>query len=79
MLTRLAHIVLFAHDVQCLVGRQAAPGWITSMRRLRPGSPVVQVQLLASRPDHHARVDLVPNPAGRYSSTNPLVALFNGG
>ncbi len=44
MLTRLAQIMLFAHGVQCLVGRQAAiqaaPGSITSKRRLRPGSLV---------------------------------------
>jgi hypothetical protein len=55
MLTRLAQIVLFAHGAQCLVGRQAAiqaaPGSITSKRRLSPAptrnrrSAVAQVLL----------------------------------
>ena len=75
--------MLFAHGVQCLVGKQAAiqaaPGSITSKRRVRPGSPVIKVSFW--HPDlttMHVWI-WYPNPAGLYSSTNPLVALFNGG
>ena len=59
-------IMLFAYGVQCLVGRQAAiqaaPGSITSKRRLRPGSPVVEVQLLVPQPRWPV---LQHQPAGR--------------
>jgi hypothetical protein len=32
-----------------------------------------EVQLLAPQAGHSPRVELVPNPAGRYSGTNPLI------
>ena len=36
-----------------------------------------EVQLLAPQAGHPPRVELVPNPAGRYSGTNPLIRPFN--
>jgi hypothetical protein len=62
MLTRLAQIMLFAHGVQCLVGRQAAiqaaPGSITSKRTAAdPGSLHQATTATASR-FHHRRLDL---------------------
>ena len=53
-LTHLWRRLLRISGLWCLVGRQAAiqaaPGSITSKRRLRPGSPVVEVQLLVPQP-----------------------------
>jgi tetratricopeptide (TPR) repeat protein len=72
-------------DVRLLPCRLPLPGWHVHPAQEREYLPAdqpqdgVAVQFLAPRPDHDARVGLVPQSRWLYSSTNPLVAPFNGG